>query len=86
MYSKNQVTETYISVSHASELKLLYGPVLDANQLEFANQMLDFYINFVNDLNPGGVFSHPWQSYGYIQHLLTYIQSRGLNTLLRIKW
>jgi hypothetical protein len=42
-------------VAHASELKLLFGPIPAAAQIEtdFANQMLDFYLNFVNDLNPG---------------------------------
>ncbi|KAF8486192.1 hypothetical protein DFH94DRAFT_688543 [Russula ochroleuca] len=33
---------------------LLFGPVpAPGVELEFANTMLDFYINFVNDLNPG---------------------------------
>ena len=40
-------------VSHGSELAMFFGffpPV----ELELANQMTDFYINFVHDLNPGG--------------------------------
>ena len=42
-------------VAHASELPLLFGPVpAAAVEEDFANQMLDFYINFVNDLDPGG--------------------------------
>ena len=41
-------------VSHGSELRLLFGPVLNSVQLDFANRMLDFYINFINDLHPGG--------------------------------
>lgn len=41
-------------VYHASELRLLFGPVpAPGLELEFANTMLDFYINFINDLNPG---------------------------------
>lgn len=41
-------------VYHASELRLLFGPVpAPGVELEFANTMLDFYINFINDLNPG---------------------------------
>ncbi|KAF9007551.1 alpha/beta-hydrolase [Cyathus striatus] len=42
-------------VSHASELKLLFGPIPAAASVEkdFATQMRDFYINFINDLNPG---------------------------------
>ena len=39
---------------HGSELALLFGPVPAAVEDDFANQMLDFYINFVNHLNPGG--------------------------------
>lgn len=38
---------------HASELLLLFGPVPTAVEDTFANQMLDFYINFINDLHPG---------------------------------
>ena len=43
-------------VQHASELALLFGPVpaVAAEEEDFANQMLDFWISFVNDLNPGG--------------------------------
>jgi hypothetical protein len=41
-------------VAHASELQLLYGPVPSIEET-FANQFLDFYINFVNDLNPGSL-------------------------------
>ncbi|KAH9989463.1 Alpha/Beta hydrolase protein [Russula vinacea] len=43
-----------LGVFHASELRLLFGPVpAPSLELEFANTMLDFYITFVNDLNPG---------------------------------
>ncbi|RDB25930.1 Lipase 1 [Hypsizygus marmoreus] len=44
-----------LGVFHASELELLFGPIKAAAQVEtkLANTMLDFYINFVNDLNPG---------------------------------
>ncbi|KIP11688.1 hypothetical protein PHLGIDRAFT_99110 [Phlebiopsis gigantea 11061_1 CR5-6] len=47
-----------LGVSHGSELAMFFGffaPV----ELEFANQMTDFYINFVYDLNPGD----PWPQY-----------------------
>ncbi|KAF5343312.1 hypothetical protein D9757_014160 [Collybiopsis confluens] len=43
-----------LGVAHASELQLLFGPVPVTVEDEFANQMLDFYINFINDLDPGG--------------------------------
>jgi hypothetical protein len=44
-------------VFHASELRLLFGPVpAPGLELEFANTMLDFYIKFVSDLNPGRMY------------------------------
>ncbi|KAF8896552.1 alpha/beta-hydrolase [Infundibulicybe gibba] len=44
-----------LGVAHASELALLFGPIpaVAAVETDFANQMLGFYINFINDLNPG---------------------------------
>lgn len=35
-------------------MELLFGPIPAAVENAFAQQMIDFYINFVNDLNPGG--------------------------------
>ncbi|CAL1694187.1 unnamed protein product [Somion occarium] len=43
-----------LGVFHGSELSLLFGPVPNPVENAFANQMLDFYINFVNDMDPGG--------------------------------
>jgi len=48
-----------LGVFHESELLLLFGPVPTAVEDTFANQMLDFYINFIYDLNPGS----PWPEY-----------------------
>ncbi|KZV64422.1 alpha/beta-hydrolase [Peniophora sp. CONT] len=42
-----------LGVFHASELPLLFGPGATGVELAFASSYLDFYINFVNDLNPG---------------------------------
>ncbi|KAJ7116490.1 alpha/beta-hydrolase [Mycena epipterygia] len=42
-----------LGVFHASELELLFGPVPTPVEDAFAQQMTDFYINFINDLNPG---------------------------------
>jgi hypothetical protein len=55
VYNRFQCALLILSlVFHASELRLLFGPVPDPGlELEFANTMLDFYINFVNDLNSG---------------------------------
>ncbi|KAF5392359.1 hypothetical protein D9757_001582 [Collybiopsis confluens] len=46
-------------VFHASELMLLFGPVPTPVENDFANQMLDFYVNFINDMDPGS----PWPRY-----------------------
>ncbi|KAF9048750.1 alpha/beta-hydrolase [Panaeolus papilionaceus] len=42
-------------VAHQSELELLFGPIPEVASIEndFAATYRDFYINFVNDLNPG---------------------------------
>lgn len=42
-------------VAHASELELLFGPVPPAaiQEVPLSTTMRDFYINFINDLNPG---------------------------------
>ncbi|KAF8071645.1 alpha/beta-hydrolase [Lyophyllum atratum] len=62
-----------LGVAHASELQLLFGPISSAAQVEtdFANTMLDFYINFVNDLNPGAA----WPAYT--------LQNRSVLQLMR---
>ncbi|KAG6840669.1 hypothetical protein C0991_005174, partial [Blastosporella zonata] len=48
----NNVT---FGVAHATELQLLFGPLTGAAivETEFANKMLDHWLNFVNDMNPG---------------------------------
>lgn len=48
------LTTTPIPVFHGSELSLIFGPVPNSIENTFANQLTDFYINFVNDLNPSG--------------------------------
>ncbi|KAK0457477.1 alpha/beta-hydrolase [Desarmillaria tabescens] len=48
-----------LGVSHGSELSLLFGPVPADVEDEFANQMVDFYVNFIWDLNPGSA----WERY-----------------------
>ncbi|KAI0785316.1 alpha/beta-hydrolase [Irpex lacteus] len=45
-----------LGVFHGSELSLIFGPVPTPVENDFANQLTDFYINFINDLNPGA----PW--------------------------
>ncbi|OCH95752.1 alpha/beta-hydrolase [Obba rivulosa] len=48
-----------LGVSHGSELALLFGPVPTPVEDDFANQLTDFYINFVTDLDPGS----PWPQF-----------------------
>jgi len=47
-----------LGVAHASELVLLFGPIPEAAtvETEFTTTFRDFYINFVNDLNPGAAW------------------------------
>ena len=44
------------TVFHGSELELLFGPVPNPIEDDFANTLTDFYVNFVSDLDPGGEF------------------------------
>ncbi|KAF9068949.1 alpha/beta-hydrolase [Rhodocollybia butyracea] len=53
-------TSLWRKVYHESELLVLFGPVPDpAIEADFANQMLDFYLNFVYNMDPG----QPWPRY-----------------------
>ena len=45
-----------IVVAHGTELRLIFGPIKDFSEWAFANTLRDFYIRFVNDLDPGGTF------------------------------
>ncbi|KAG6816645.1 hypothetical protein H0H87_004391 [Tephrocybe sp. NHM501043] len=44
-----------LGVAHASELQLLFGPITSAAKVEteFANMLLDHWLNFVNNMDPG---------------------------------
>lgn len=67
-------------VFHASELELLFGPVPTPVEDDFANQFTDFYINFVTDLNPGGMYALPLITSTIIHACF---QRRGLDTSRR---
>lgn len=41
------------TVYHASELLFIFGPVPATVEGEFADQMTEYWINFVHDMNPG---------------------------------
>ncbi|KAF9223918.1 alpha beta-hydrolase [Gyrodon lividus] len=59
-----------LGVYHASELPLIFGPVPNSVEDDFANQMTGYWINFVNDMCPG---PH-WLPYGpsskYVMQLM----------------
>ncbi|VDB95965.1 unnamed protein product [Peniophora sp. CBMAI 1063] len=48
-----------LGVFHSSELNLLFGSAATGIEKDFADTYLDFYINFVHDLNPGA----SWQRF-----------------------
>lgn len=55
-FSSSLTSSDVCPVFHGSELGLLFGPVPNSVEDGFANQLTDFYINFVTDLNPGGMY------------------------------
>ncbi|KAN0132918.1 alpha/beta-hydrolase [Lactarius tabidus] len=68
-----------LGVFHASELRLLFGPVPASNtELNFANTMLDYFITFVNDLNPGS----PWPQYQPDSFLVLQLQRNNITTIV----
>ncbi|KAI0303618.1 alpha/beta-hydrolase [Multifurca ochricompacta] len=57
----------------------LFGPVPASGvELDFANTMLDFYVNFVNDLNPGA----PWPRYTPDSALVLQLGRNNITTIL----
>lgn len=52
-YPDTGISDAPSTVFHGSELSLLFGPVPNSVEDAFANQLTDFYLNFVNDLSPG---------------------------------
>ena len=73
--SGTQAHDRSSSVFHASELSLLFGPVPNAIEDDFANQFTDFYVNFITDLEPG------------CKHIQLTIQSTPIDIpLLKAEW
>ena len=52
LHTRADRTRNLCAVFHGSELELLFGQFPSVEQ-EFAEQMAEFYINFISDLNPG---------------------------------
>jgi carboxylesterase type B len=68
-----------LGVFHASELRLLFGPVPDSNaELNFANTMLDYFITFANDLDPGS----SWPQYQVNSSLVLQLQRNNITTIV----
>lgn len=57
-------------VFHGSELELLFGH-FPAVEQAFAKQMADFYVNFINDLNPGGILYNDYCPSSLCSHIRT---------------
>ncbi|KAK7044075.1 hypothetical protein VNI00_007791 [Paramarasmius palmivorus] len=69
-----------LGVVHASELQLFFGPVPDV-EVDFANTMTDFYVNFINDLNPGS----EWPKYNLEERPVLQLL-RGNITVITDDW
>ncbi|KAJ8072177.1 hypothetical protein PM082_015735 [Marasmius tenuissimus] len=68
-------------VAHASDLPLLLGSAPPSVESDFANQMIDAWINFVNDLNPGPA----WPRYSNSNPQVLQLQ-RGNTTTIPDDW
>ncbi|KAF8273340.1 alpha/beta-hydrolase [Lactarius quietus] len=67
-----------LGVFHASELRLLFGPVPASNvELNFADTMLDYFITFVNDLDPGS----SWPQHQPDSSLVLQLQRNNITTI-----
>lgn len=55
--------DSYVyTVFHGSELSLIFGPVPNPVENDFANQLTDHWINFVHDTHPGGTNFLLWET------------------------
>ncbi|KAJ7510495.1 alpha/beta-hydrolase [Mycena galericulata] len=70
-----------LGVFHASELELFFGP-FPAVEQALAQQMQEFYVNFINDLNPGPQWSaYSLEATGQVMQLI-----RGNLTMIPDNW
>jgi len=63
-------TSPALGVYHASELLFIFGPVPDTMETEFADQMTEYWINFVHDMNPGPNWPQYNTSSRYVMQLM----------------
>ncbi|KAL0565148.1 hypothetical protein V5O48_016883 [Marasmius crinis-equi] len=70
-----------LGVAHASDLPLLLGNNLPSVETEFANAMIDAWVNFVVDLNPGAA----WPQYSNDNPQVLQLQ-RGNTTIIPDDW
>ncbi|KAJ7621945.1 alpha/beta-hydrolase [Mycena polygramma] len=70
-----------LGVFHGSELELLLGPAPSTTEANFTSQIMDYYINFVNDLEPGA----GWTAYDVDAPQVMQLQ-RNNNTMISDDW
>ncbi|KAJ6468358.1 alpha/beta-hydrolase [Mycena sanguinolenta] len=71
-----------LGVFHASELELLFGLFPTPVEETFAHQFVDFYVNFINDLNPGA----QWLPYSLEREQQAMQLMRGNLTMIPDNW
>ncbi|KAJ7671525.1 alpha/beta-hydrolase [Mycena polygramma] len=83
-YFREQIpgNDPSLGVFHASELELLFGPVPNPVEDALSQQMLEFYVNFVNDLNPGA----QWPAYSLTGKRQVMQLIRGNLTMIPDDW
>ncbi|KAF9230523.1 alpha beta-hydrolase [Melanogaster broomeanus] len=59
-----------LGVYHASELSLIFGPIPNSVEDDFANQMTGYWIRFVNDMSPGPDWPRYGSSSKYVMQLM----------------
>ncbi|KAF8123482.1 alpha beta-hydrolase [Boletus edulis] len=63
-------TSPALGVYHASELSFIFGPVPDTAEIQFADQITEYWINFVHDMNPGPDWPRYDTSSRYVMQLM----------------
>ncbi|KAF8434092.1 alpha beta-hydrolase [Boletus edulis BED1] len=63
-------TSPALGVYHASELSFIFGPVPDTAETQFADQITEYWINFVHDMDPGPDWPRYDTSSRYVMQLM----------------
>ncbi|KAJ7183217.1 alpha/beta-hydrolase [Mycena filopes] len=70
-----------LGASHGMELQLLLGPAPSAAEVPFAEQMMDYYLKFVYDMDPGA----GWMAYDVNAPQVLYLQ-RANTSMIPDEW